>query len=119
MAMAAIAASQGPTQTQWCSQLTGEISKPVSAQVSRPSIGSPSWCSQVAQSRPTTAVSGAATSQGPTASGPCTMSLASTPRSDWFHAEPKKNSTFAPGPPLARSNRPVLQYVAEAPGIAR
>src|SRR5258708_26693931 len=38
-AIATMAASHGATHTQWCTQLTGEISRPVNAQVSRPSIG--------------------------------------------------------------------------------
>ena len=73
----------GTAHTQWCDQLIGEISRPVTAQVSAPSAVSPRLALRAATHRPAARTTTAATAHSALGSSMCVI-RAIIPDSDWL-----------------------------------
>jgi len=87
-AASASTASAGATHTQWWSQLTGDTSSPVSAQVSQPYTGWPARCRRTAVTRPAAPARAAAASHHHRPPARLADSRVNMPRSDWFARNP-------------------------------
>jgi hypothetical protein len=108
----ASSASTGTIHTQWLSQLIGETSTPVTAQVTQPAVGRPARASRVAAARPRQAMTTAATSHSAvTEPAPSGVLVRSASR-DWFSSEPRLWFVKFP----ACRKYPVSHHFTDSPG---